>query len=483
MRLLRIGEPATKVAADVRAGLTALGRGSSDLGGIALVDVRPLENGPAFESVLVTPHGIVIVAGIDLPGPALHLEAPLYGQWKADNWPLVSDGTAVNPASAALAAAEELTRRLNTLTNMAMPVGLVLAVGPFVERVTPENPENRYVRIVHPRPAALRAAIVDLVPQDGLACTAEQARAVLRTLDPTVPIQPDEVLKGEGFAVGVAAYAHAGAPALAEQATTTPMQPPAQGHKSNARGTAQKAKAAALAAAAEAKRGPQVNGAQRTPAGVDDDAPTDLMPLPLPKQASPQRGSQVRLLPIAAVLVVVAGLVAAIVMATSSSGSDEEPKPTPQAEQRPQRYAISGVEFTAVERWANDECQDLTYGDVQALIQKNPCSQIRLASYLATVSGKQAAVSLAEIEFDDPKHAKQLKELADKPGSGGAADAANMSEAWPEGKLTFHNALYRNTVEGTSVRLVRVAWVGEETSSDDKLLDRVAKTSFEVPVD
>src|SRR5690606_30615783 len=196
---------------------------------------------------------------IDLPGPALHLEAPLYGQWKADNWPLVSDGTAANPASAALAAAGELTRRLNTLTNMAMPVGLVLAVGPFVERVTPENPENRYVRIVHPRPAALRAAIVDLVPQDGLACTAEQARAVLRTLDPTVPIQPDEVLKGEGFAVGVAAYAHAGAPALAEQATTTPMQPPAQGHKSNARGTAQKAKAAALAAAAEAR-----NGARRS---------------------------------------------------------------------------------------------------------------------------------------------------------------------------------------------------------------------------
>src|SRR5690606_39558468 len=65
---------------------------------------------------------------------------------------------------------------LAALTNGSVPISLILAVGPFVERVTPAKAENDRVRIVHPRPAALLEAITELVPAEGPACTVEQAR-------------------------------------------------------------------------------------------------------------------------------------------------------------------------------------------------------------------------------------------------------------------------------------------------------------------
>ena len=473
MRLLRVGKPASRVADDVRASLTALGRGDADIGGIALVDATPTGTAEQFDAVLILPHGIVIVAGVDLPGPAMRLEAPLRGQWKADNWPLVgaSDGPggaqAVNPASGALAAADALASRLNTLTNMAVPVGLVLAVGPFVDTVVTVPLRGEAVRVVYPTPTKLREAIVSLAPDDGRPCSVEQARAVLRLIDPELPIQSDDVLAREGFSTGAppqathapsaqyvpaaqvaqaapargSAQAEAMQPALAAHVPTTPIQPPAPSSQRASGGQAQQtavrpthqpepqsqaavAKAAALAAAAQAA--PQAQATQQGRLAPQrqfdaDDRPTDLMPLVLPPQAPQQESSprkpEIKLVPLAAVLLVVAGLVAAIVMATSGSSSDDPPPKAPQQD-RPERYAISGVAFSTVATSTAQACDQLTYGDVQVAVQKTPCAGMQLGSYLATVSGRQAAVSVAVVEFAEPAQAEKLKKLADKAGFG-----------------------------------------------------------------
>lgn len=450
MRLIRVGEPASRVADDIRASLTALGRGDATAGGIALVDVTPTGSAYQFDAVLVMPFGIVIVAGVDLPGPALRLEAPLRGQWKADNWPLVGSSQAVNPASAALTAADELARRLNTLTNMAIPVGLVLAVGPFVDNVVTVPPRGEAVRVLYPTPARLRDAIGSLAADDGRPCSVEQARAVLRLVDAELPIQTDDALAKEGFATG-AAHVHAGAqsgqPALA--AVRAPGRQPAAA--------------------------PNVDV---------DERPTELMQLPLSTgQPEPaRRGPELKLLPIAAVLLIVAGLVAAIVMATSS-GADDTPSEKKSAQQaKPTRFAISGIEYREVAAAVERACDAHTYGDVQAALQKTPCTGMRLGSYLASVSGKQAAVSVAVVEFANPAQAGKLKKLADRAGSGGAADVANMRERWPDGKYSFHNAVYRSEVSENAVRLVRTAWIGEQSSPDDATLTRIAKTAFDVPL-
>ena len=46
----------------------------------------------------MVPKGVVVVVGVDLPDPAVRLDAPLDGQWKADGWPLVREDGAVDPA-------------------------------------------------------------------------------------------------------------------------------------------------------------------------------------------------------------------------------------------------------------------------------------------------------------------------------------------------------------------------------------------------
>lgn len=438
MRLIRVGKPATKVADDVRASLTALGRGDATIGGFALVDVTPAGAEHPLEAVVITPYGIVIVAGVDLPGPAMRLEAPLHGVWKADNWPLVGTNAAVNPASRALAAADELARQLNTLTNMAIPVGLVLAVGPFVDNVVTVPLPGESVRVVHPTPTRLRDAISSLVPDDGRPCSVEQARAVTRLIDSNVPIQTDEALVREGFVAG----ASQGHVPVGKAAVAAPGSPPPR-------------------------------------AFTPDERPTELMQLPLPaSRPESERRAEVRVLPIGAVLLLVVGIVVAIVMAATGSSSPERESPE---SSKPERYAIQGVSYTEVSATAARDCVKYTYGDVQASLQKAPCAGMQLGSYRAVVDGKQAAVSVAVVEFADSAKAKRLQKVASTEGSGGAQDIATEQRKWPQ-QPTFDNAAYRSTADGNQVRLVRAAWIGETSTPDDKLLARIAQAAFAVPL-
>ena len=51
---------------------------------------------------MVLPRGVLVIAGVDLPDPAMRLDAPLTGAWKTDGWPLVRPGDrAPNPAAEA----------------------------------------------------------------------------------------------------------------------------------------------------------------------------------------------------------------------------------------------------------------------------------------------------------------------------------------------------------------------------------------------
>ncbi|TVT18196.1 hypothetical protein FNH05_35665, partial [Amycolatopsis rhizosphaerae] len=88
MRLVRLAPQPSRVADDIRAALTSLGRGETVSGGVALIGARPLPSGRPVDAAVVLPRGVLLVLGIDLPGPALRLEAPLDAPWKADGWPV-----------------------------------------------------------------------------------------------------------------------------------------------------------------------------------------------------------------------------------------------------------------------------------------------------------------------------------------------------------------------------------------------------------
>lgn len=119
MRLVRLQRQQSRVADDVRAALASLGRGSTVIGGIALVGVGTVTERP-IEAVVLLPHGVIIVIGVDLPDPALRLEAPLGAPWKADGWPLVADDDAVNPATEALDVSQACEQRIASLDRKSV---------------------------------------------------------------------------------------------------------------------------------------------------------------------------------------------------------------------------------------------------------------------------------------------------------------------------------------------------------------------------
>ncbi|WIY02334.1 hypothetical protein QRX60_00205 [Amycolatopsis mongoliensis] len=198
MRLVRLERQQSRVADDVRAALASLGRGSTVIGGIALVGVGSVTERP-IEAVVLLPHGVIIVIGVDLPDPALRLEAPLGAEWKADGWPLVADDDAINPATEALDVSQACERRIASLVPGTGPVGTIVAVGPYVETVDqPAGDLAGPVRVLHPTPTTMLAATVSLATAHRPR-SVDQVRALIRGLAPEAPEFSDEVLLGEGF--------------------------------------------------------------------------------------------------------------------------------------------------------------------------------------------------------------------------------------------------------------------------------------------
>lgn len=292
MRLVRLGQQPSRVAEDIRAALASLGRGITVVGGVALVGVRPTAVVPQIRSVdaiVVQPRGVLIVLGVDLPDPAMKLEAPLNGPWKADGWALPAPDKAANPATPKLELAERLTRHLRPKVPSALPIGTVLAVGPFVDEVDqPPADVAGPVRVLHPTAKHMLAASVSLASAAG-PCSVDDARALLKLLAPEAPPLSDEILKAEGF--GATSDAVQGTEKMPHPEKTDKMpSPPKQPGRKGVSGTggsarsggsglpsgaatpvvtgnaaANAASAAAAAAASGASRAPAVPSATAAP--------------------------------------------------------------------------------------------------------------------------------------------------------------------------------------------------------------------------
>lgn len=435
MRLINVGTQRSKVADDIRAGLTALGRGDSVVGGVALLSVKPQALNSVFDAIVVLPHGVLLIAGVDLPGPAMRLEAPLRGQWKSDNWPLVGSGEDTNPGSTALAAAQATAQRLHTETGITIPIAAILATGPFVDTVVqPEAELAEPVRVLFPTPATLREAIEALAPAHGNACTVEEARAVLRTLDPNIHILSDSALTKEGFLIRAPATRTVPAEVPADDFPTTTLF---------------------------------MDPTMMSPAEPNAD-----------RDASSRSG---KVLPIAALCLLIVGIIAAIVLAAGGADSAPTPPSPESSDAEPASHAVAGYEYTVVATNAKQDCAAKTFGDVKALLERQDCGGIHLGSYTVRDGDRLAAVSIAEIELATPAEADELERLAAIPGSGGALDAASEAAAWQK-QPSFDNAAYDAAANENRVRMIRTAWQSEASSPEDSTLRRIAKAATKVPL-
>lgn len=191
--------PASQVAVDLRASLTAVGAGPEVLGGIGLLGLNLPGLDLTIDAVLVLPRGILVVLGVDLPDPAMRLDAPIDGPWLVDGWRLVRPDGTPNPVAGVLAARAAVAARLEAPGAPGLPVLAVVAVGPYVRTVVqpPGDPE-RGLRVLVPSPRRLLRLATELsagVPVCGVAAAA----ALLRTLAPSVVPTAVPALSTEGF--------------------------------------------------------------------------------------------------------------------------------------------------------------------------------------------------------------------------------------------------------------------------------------------
>ncbi|MFE9745949.1 hypothetical protein ACFYOT_13660 [Saccharothrix saharensis] len=209
MRLIRLGTEPSAVGADVRAALSTWGIGDAVLGGVALLGVRPPDCPRDLDAVIVLPRGVLVVVGVDLPDPAMRLEAPLNGPWKIDGWPLTRPDGATSPAAEALAASTAVARRIQDMRGEPLPVTTVVAVGPYVGQVVqPTVDLNRGVRVLHPKPTTLLAAARELAISDR-PCSTEHAAKLVAVLAPTGTPPARQHLLAEGFSDAAADLATA----------------------------------------------------------------------------------------------------------------------------------------------------------------------------------------------------------------------------------------------------------------------------------
>jgi hypothetical protein len=425
VRLVRFGAETSQVGADVRAALASWGTADTVFGGIALLGVTPLGVSRPVEAVIVVPRGVVVVVGVDLPDPAVRLDAPLNGQWRADGWPLVRGDGAVNPAEEALAAARAVTFALADRRLAPIPVSTIVAVGPYVGQVVQSTGDlHSGFRVLHPEPKPMLAAMRELAVADR-PCSVEQAHTLLREL------AGDQVsmLLGEIAAEG---FADAVTPDLASANTT--LLP----------------KITERMSAVRQRRG-------RRPFAFT---------------------GRTRWLTLAAVGLIVV-LAVGLVLGLSSGGG---PPARAASTAPPKPLTLSGVAFHPEGSRSASSCVSHAYGDVRVWLTSHPCTGLVRSLYRTVSHGRPAAVALAAVDFADATTAKAFGTEANSPGTGGVTDlVAEGGDGWPDGPKSFDNAAYTVAVSNTTVRLTEVVWVTGTSRPTDPALTRLAAISAGLP--
>ena len=449
MRLIRLGGGSSEVGVDVRAALASWGRGGAVVGGIALTGCQPPGCPRPIDAIVVLPRGILVVVGVDLPDPAVRLDAPLAGQWKTDGWPLVRGDGVMNPGAEAIEVAGAITARLEQARVEPLPVGTVIAVGPYVSQVfQPTADLLRGVRILHPEPMTLLGAARELAVYQGT-CTIARARQIIATLSPQTDIDAAD-LAAEGFADTTAPSLTAADTALISRVTDA---------------------------------GPGDHG----PAGA---RPANARPKRPARPARPVRrsGRPLRWLPVGAALLVALLMITGVVLAVTSSGGEADVDGTANrgvtAQANTSGITVGGVGFAPKGDVRATDCATHAYGDLQVWLRNGRCSELIRLRFESTVDKQRAAVLVAVLRFSDPASATELRRVADKPGSGAVTDVSVEGTAWPDGgKPFFESAAYASGREGNSVKLVQAVWMDQQSSPDNPALKDLATKALQIPVE
>jgi hypothetical protein len=423
MRLVRLGTEPTKVGADVRAALAAWGTGTEVLGGVAVFGWTPPDNARPLDAVLVLPRGVIVVVGVDLPEPALTLDAPLHTPWTVDGWPLVRTEGAANPGLDALESASGLASSLQSHGAEPLPVATILAIGPFVGQVTqPTNDLHRGVRVLHPSPASMLAAARELATYQHT-CAAESAQQLLMVLDEQAGELNIAELAAEGFPDVLT---------------------------------------------------PDLASADTMLIGKVGDGPDETAQ---PVHVSSGRGisRRIKLIALGGVLLVVCAVIVALVVVSRPAATSAPPAQEPTTR-------VDGVQFVQKDAVRDASCAQHSFGDVQASFAQQPCTGLTRVTFDTQVSGRRAAVAVSIVDMPDEPGAAKLREVLNTVGTGGIVDLVAEGRRWDGGPRSFGGSAQVIEQIGTRVRIVQTVWALGGSQPEDIGLRALAERATRLPI-
>lgn len=444
MRLIRLGSEPSEVGADVRAALAAWGHGAEIVGGVALIGVTPPGCTQPVDAVVLLPRGVVVVVGVDLPDPALRLEAPLDGIWKVDNWDLVRPDGLRNPAAEALAASTAVAQQLQAARTAPLPVSTVIAVGPYVGRVVqPSSDLNRGIRVLHPSAGSMLSAARELATANR-PCSLEQGRAILHAIRGHAAELGTPELAAEGFPDAVSADMASASTLLLPKVTVArpsynpPPMPAAMTHS-----------------------GP--------PAGSTM----------VPGLHSKSKSMTYAGIAIVGLLLVVLVAIAARSCGTGSVVAGGTPAPASAAPSTSPTTNVDGVTFTQEASEDGTNCEQHAFGDVQVWLTQHPCTGLRRGLYRA--EGQSIITSLAVVNFADDATAKDFAKELMTPGAGSVSDLIRDGKPLPDGPLSFDGAAFTAVQKGRAVHIAQAVFVGKPSQPDNENLRAVANRAVQLP--
>ncbi len=431
MRLVRLDNEPSTVGADVRTALTVWGAGRGVFGGVAVFGCQPPGCPRPLDAVIVLPRGIIVVVGVDLPDPALTLDAPMHTPWTVDGRPMVRAEGDVNPALEAVESATALAKTLHDREAEPLPVTTVVAVGPYVDRITqPTQDLNRGVRVVCPTTRTMLSAVRELATYER-ACRAEPAARLLRILGAGSQRLRMATLVDEGFPDVVSSD-------LASSETTLLKKVTDEESPRSARPT------------------PSRPGTGHAVAGTPKDALTR------------RRTVTLGLVALMACLVIVL-----LLMTGTPGNSGPEPDTL-------RTVDVAGVEFTPVAQQRDEDCAATAFGDVQVWLAEQGCAGVDRALYETDVSGRTAGVAVAVLEFPSTAQAEELDRLFDQAGTGGVSDLVSEGHGWESGPRSFEGAAWATERHGASLHITQAVWSSEPSSAKDPALRTLADHSLDL---
>ncbi|AOS65230.1 hypothetical protein [Actinoalloteichus hymeniacidonis] len=463
MRLIRLGADPSVISVDIRATLSSWGKGNALVGGVAVLGGTPTGAHRSVDAVIIRPSGLTLVVGVDLPDPALKLDAPLGRRWRVDGWLLTRNDESPNPAADAVELAKAVRERSYIVGAQNAPLTTVIAIGPYVEQVLqPEEDVARGFRALHPSPpsmlGALRASTQAPTP-----LRIDQVRQLLTALFPgQEKLAPEALgeteLLAEGFVaeagdaptVALPQHIGLGAAPTASGVVVTEAAPVAALEHRGAGGPGVTPQAAPAAQA-----GPVA------PAG----RPNTVRPAP-----TGSRGVRGQLVLAAVIAAVVLGVMTVLVVDSSrGASSDTEPEHT-------EVVSADGIDFIVRGSDTTEDCAEHSYGDAAVWLAENPCTELTRGLYQAETP--EAAIAASVLVFPDESAAADFDELVNGAGRGAVSDLVRDGQGWQGGPESFDNAAFVTARDGARLRIAQAVWLDEPSAPDDTELVELAETGL-----